>query len=101
MRWMTRVLANALLVDLRYGGRVSQRRRRATESQPRAGGGAMGGYWKALPVIWNVDPGSTRMLPSAELVMVTLVSVALPRAPPCALIPAPLLDLSMRTLVMA
>ena len=52
-------------------------------------------------VMTNCEPGWMTMLPSAELVMVTLVRVALPRAPPMARMPAPLLDLSIRTLVMA
>jgi hypothetical protein len=50
-------------------------------------------------VITKLDPGWITMLPSAELVMVTFVSVALPRAPPMARMPAPLLDLSIRTLL--
>ena len=41
------------------------------------------------------------MLPSAELVMVTLVRLALPRAPLMARMPAPLLESSIRTLVIA
>lgn len=36
----------------------------------------------ALPLMTNWDPGSTTTSPSAEPVMVTSVSVALPRAPP-------------------
>ncbi len=52
-------------------------------------------------VIMNCVPGCRTMSPSAELVMVTLVSVALPCAPLIARMPAPLLDLSIRTLVIA
>jgi hypothetical protein len=49
----------------------------------------------------KVEPGSLVMSPSRELVTVTPARTALPRAPPIARMPEPLLDLSMRTFVMA
>jgi hypothetical protein len=54
-----------------------------------------------LLLLLNCEPGWITMLPSAELVMVTFVRVALPRAPLIARMPAPLLDLSILTLVIA